>query len=224
MPSTCAVAAPPPPTRASRRSGPRAAGTGRCREARAPAAAAEQRQLTRERRPPLRERCCVGLLHAGHVDHARPRAAAERRGAVDAPGDLDAEHVGDRREDVEGRHVPRVDHLALLLAGVLDEQRREAELGQVLARRPPAQVAAAEADPVVGRDDHERLVPEPDPVQARDEPAEQLVRVAHLQQVPLPRLRRELPVEPELAVAAGGVRARHRSRAAVREVQPGVSG
>ena len=79
---------------------------------------------------------------------------------------------------------------ALPLAGQLHEERDEREVGEVRLRRIAAQVVAVEADAVVGIDDDERLVPETDRAQAVDEAADELVRVADLQEVPLPRLRR----------------------------------
>ena len=73
-----------------------------------------------------------------------------------------------------------------------------ARSARFVARRLPALVAAAEADPVVRIDDHERLVPETDRLEPVDEPAEQRIRVADLRQVPLPRLEREVGAPPEL--------------------------
>src|SRR5204862_1083976 len=117
--------------------------------------------------------------------------------------------------------VPGVDHAALRLTRVLDEQRDEGEVREVALRRPTPQVAATEADPVVGHDDYESLVPEPDLVQPGDELAEELVGVADLEQMALPGLGRQLAVEPALAVAARRIRARDRAGLAVGEVEPG---
>ena len=63
-------------------------------------------------------------------------------------------------------------------------------------------VAAAEAVALVDGHDDERLAPEAGPVQLVDEPPEQLVGEARLQQVPLPGLLRKPLVPPRLLRAA----------------------
>ena len=109
---------------------------------------------------------------------------------------------------------------SLRLAGQLDEQRDERDIADVPLRWVAPVVAAAEAVALVDGDDHERLVPQPGLVQPRDEAAEQLVREAGLEQVPLPGLLSERFVPPRLFRAAG--RARHGDSAdvAVGVVEP----
>ncbi len=152
-----------------------------------------------------------------------PAPGSSAGGAVLVPRDVDPEHVGDRREDVEDRHVLR--HLAARrLARELDEERREGELGEVRLGRRPAAVALAEADPVVGGDDDQGLVPEAGLLELGDQSPELQIGVTKLEQVALPGLLGEVLVPPQLAVPPGCGRARDRAPAAVREVEPRAVG
>jgi hypothetical protein len=93
------------------------------------------------------------------------RRAVEDRRAVDAPRHADAEHVGDRGQDVLGSNVP-VGDAAGVLEGALDEKR---SVGDVLDRRRGRQVPARvveEALAVVGCDHDQRPVVEVFLVQA----------------------------------------------------------
>src|SRR6266545_2329299 len=188
-------------------------------EARAPRAAAEERDLPRERALALRKRGRIGGGDLPYLDERLVRLLVQRRATRRPPRKVYTEDVGDRRQDVLRRDV-RVDDASPVLTGKLHEERDEGEVGEVRSRRLATLVAAAEADSVVRIDQHERLAPKAHGLQPVDEAAEQLVRVADLEQLPLIRLQCEVRAPPELVAASRRARVRDRPYPAVREVEP----
>ena len=96
----------------------------------------------------------VGQLREDRVvDVARVAAhGGDERAALDVVGDPDPDQVAERREQVDPRDERVVDAAAVEAARAADDQRHaEAAVAQRRLR-------AGERDPVVGREDHDRVV------------------------------------------------------------------
>ena len=107
--------------------------------------------------------------------------------ALDRPWKGHLQRGRDRRQDVGRARRPPHDP-SVSLVRELHEQRHVGDVLQVGRRGGPPLLAGAEAEPLVRGHDKQRVVVEPGCLQPRNQPAEQLVGVAELKQVPLPVL------------------------------------
>ena len=118
-----------------------------------------------------------------HGDAPHDRSGAERA-SVDGPGNLDSDHVRDRRDHVGRVRASPVDP-PLTLPRVLHEERHPGDVGDVPGTHVAPGASGDEARSVIRGQDHERTVVDTGPLQLRDEHAEQAVGVADLEQVTL---------------------------------------
>ena len=125
-------------------------------------------------------------LRAANCDGPHDRLAAERQ-PVDVPRDSRADHVRDRRDDVDRLGVPAIDEPPLL-ARILDEERDSRDVGEILPGNRPRGASRLEADPVVGGHHDERAIVQTGLLQTSNERAHEPVDIADLQEVPLERL------------------------------------
>ncbi len=162
-------------------------------------AGAEQPRAGTKRRllapPEVREatgdRACV----AADGDRAVRGQPAEQRTPVEAPRRPDVQCVHDRRDDVHGAREP-ADRPTGALAGQLDEERHEGEVGRVPARDQPARLAGCEARAVVAGEDDQRAVVEARRAQPLEHEAERSVGVPELEQIALVALLDQPAVAP----------------------------
>ena len=197
-------------------------------EARTAAGRAEIAHLARKRR----SHPALELVGSEPQRRSRSRQHVDRgtsswlravgRAPVHAPRQRDAQLVGDRGQDVDRLHRAGRD-AAAALPWRLDEERHGRDVLDVRRRdRARVSLAGAKRDTVIGGDDHQRAVPQPGLAQPVDQPAEQPIGEAELQQVPLVSLEHEERVLRRLrAGEPGGAASAAAIAVAVGEVLPG---